>query len=389
MPTKTTYGKMGNPFKRGKSWTYICYPVDAKTGKPKAKWCGGFKTEKEAKDALRKAESEISAGSFVASSNLTVTQYVEKWFDYHRLTLKPNTINGYWNNIKNHIEPVLGNKRLSDIGKKEIVDFVEALKAKSLSPRSIQYARDVLKMALNDAVEDELLKKNPCLKVAIPKQKRYHAVVLDTEQAKVLLSAAIGSEIEFEVLTALSLGLRRGEVLGLKYSDFDFAKGTVHIQRQVTYVKTQAEKDNSKNKPVFALVDLKTDNADRILYLPKSIIDATQRRRKSIAKRQILAGELWKDNDLMCVSDDGNCHSPQTLYHRFKRMLKSTGLPNIRFHDLRHSCATLLLDMDVPLKVISNMLGHSTIAITADIYCDVLDKKKQVADIMETMIFTP
>lgn len=385
---KTSYNKRGNPFKRGNTWTYICYPIDPKTGQPKPKWCGGFKSEKDAKTALKNAEAEICTGAYILSSNMTVGQYVEKWFSHHKKNLKPNTINGYESNIRLHITPILGAKKLCELNKFDIADFIEKLKAKNLSPRSIQYIRDVLKMALNEAVDDGLIKKNPCLRVDIPKQKRYRSVVLDVAQAKRLLNAAIDSDVEFEVITTLSLGLRRGEVLGIEYPDFDFLNETVHIQRQVTYTHDRSTKDKDSKKTEYGLIDLKTEESNRVLNLPKSVVEAAQRRRKLILEQKLRTGSSYADKGLMCALGNGDCVSPQTLYHRFKRLLKKAELPDIRFHDLRHSCATLLLDWDVPLAVISKMLGHSTIAITADIYCDVLEKKKQVADLFEAKVFS-
>jgi len=137
----------------------------------------------------------------------------------------------------------------------------------------------------------------------------------------------------------------------------------------------------------WGLADLKTDNGNRELYVPQSVLDAVKKHEVMVKANRLKYGAAYKNYDLVCCWPDGEMICPQTAYRRFKAVLKTTDLPDIRFHDLRHSCATALLDMDVPLKVISQMLGHSSIKITADIYCDVLEKKKQPAERMQEAFF--
>lgn len=382
---RKTYEKKGNPFKRGKTWTYICYPIDPITEKKTSKWCGGFNSEKEAKEALKQAEAEIQMGIYVPSSKVTVEKCINHWFERVKLDLQPNTINGYLCNINNHILPAIGCLELGKISKNHIANLIETLKAKDLSPRSIKYIRDVLKMALDDAVNDGVLKRNPCIGVSLPKQKKYKATVLDLEEAKLLISSAIGSNVELEVFIGLSMGLRRGEILGLKYSDFNFTDKVLHIVRQVTYVRSNDKPKEEMN--YYGLKELKTESSDRTIYVPQSILDAVEKRNQINKSSKSKLGKEYHDQGLLCCQENGDCLSPQTMYHRFKKLISGIKLPDIRFHDLRHSCASLLLDMDIPLKVISQMLGHSTIGITADIYCEVLSKKKQTADAIEANIF--
>ena len=132
---------------------------------------------------------------------------------------------------------------------------------------------------------------------------------------------------------------------------------------------------------------MKTDNGNREFYVPQAVLDAVKRRESGVKAHRRKYGAEYKNYNLVYCWPDGEIICPQTAYHRFKSILKPTDLPDMRFHDLRHSCATVLLDMDVPLKVISQMLGHSSIKITADIYCDVLEKKKQPAERMQEAFF--
>ncbi len=135
------------------------------------------------------------------------------------------------------------------------------------------------------------------------------------------------------------------------------------------------------------LAEVKTERGNREIYVPQAVLDAVKQRELVVNKNRLQYGPDYKQHDLVCCWPDGDILCPQTMYHRFKRMLKTTSLPDIRFHDLRHSCASALLDMDVPLKVISDMLGHSSIKVTADIYIDVLEKKKQPAEKIQEAFF--
>lgn len=239
---------------------------------------------------------------------------------------------------------------------------------------------------LNDAVGDDFIVKNPCAFADLPKQKKYKSTVLTQQQAQELLKAARGSSIFLEVLIAITLGLRRGEVLGLKFSDFDFKNNTVHVQRQLTCVKDKSE-STSETSEFWGLDDLKTDKSDRTLSVPTSVIDEVLRQKQWVTRNRLLYGEMYNDMNLVCCTETGDWRSPQTVYHIFKNMLVNAELPDIRFHDLRHSCATILLNSDIPLKVISDMLGHSSLGTTADIYCEVMEKKKQTASTMEAVLF--
>jgi len=231
MENKKMYSKRGNPFKRGKAWTYIYYITDPQTGKKASKYKGGFATKKEAEQALKETEAQILMGQYVQDKKTTLEQYINQWFyEIHLPNIKPNTINGYRNNIDKHIIPALGQIPLSKLLRTDIQKFYNSLLTeKELSVTSVLYVHRVLRKALREAVLNDLLVKNPCEGIKLPKRKKYQATVLDTEQIKELLRAVIGSKCELEVLLAITLGLRRGEVLGLRFQDFDFEKKTVKV----------------------------------------------------------------------------------------------------------------------------------------------------------------
>lgn len=382
---KKTYQKQGNPYKRGNTWTYIYYVIDPATGKKQQKRKGGFKTKKEASQALKETEALILTGQYVSSKKQIVGEYINNWFlDIHKHRLQPNTVNGYKVNIENHIIPGIGSIPLDKLCHNDISRFYSLLMTKKkLSPTTIKYIHSVLRKSLKEAVLSNLILKNLCEGITLPKKKKYKATILNQEQIKSFIKNTENSEVYLEVLLALTLGLRRGEVLGLRIPDIDFEKHTLHVCQQVTTVAAKTEIKIKQS--VYGLADLKTEDSHRILYVPEFVLKIIHDRIESINRNKALYGVNYHNNYLLCCNEDGRCMNPNILYKRFKNLLKENNLPDIRFHDLRHSYATALLELDVPLKIISYQLGHSSINITADIYCHLLDKIKLPADIIHNV----
>ena len=369
----------GNPFKRGSTWTYVYYIIDSETGDRKQKWRGGFKTQKEASEDMVKTKAAILNDTYTNDSKIAIKQYLDRWCQTNRESLAPNSILSYKYCIENHVIPSLGKIRLSELTKERLTSFYSKLEKDGLSPSTIKYINSILHKAFNDAIADQLISKNPCNNAKRPKIKKYKSTVLNINQIQTILQKCIGTNCETELIIALTTGMRRGEVLGLRFSDFDFENSTVHVQQQVTTVFDESD------KRIWGVKSLKTEESDRIIYVPPIVIESVKGRRIKINQQKLLLGSKYNDLNLVCCADNGQCLSPNILCWQFKKLLKELNLPNIRFHDLRHSCATALLDLDVPLKVISQMLGHSSITITADVYCDVIEKKKQPANVMQNI----
>lgn len=371
--------KANNPFQRGNTWTYILYVRDPATGKKKQKWVGGFKTKKEATEELRKKEAQIELGTYDVYEGLSTRDYLLDWFEnVHKPNLKPSTARGYSVNIRNHILPYIGNVPIKSLSRNDITKLYNTLLAKGLSPTSVKYVHHVLSKALNDALASDLIAKNPCLYASVPKQQRYRAVVLNNEQSQRLLQTASTTDIYLELLFAMCLGLRRGEVLGLKFSDFDFYTGTVHIQRQITVTDDGCE---------FGISTLKTEESDRVLYVPAHLLDIVKARQKECKEDKIRHGKQYNNLGFVCCDEFGNYKNPYTLYRKYKRLLEECDLPDIRFHDLRHTYATQMIENNVPLTSVSHMLGHSSISITADVYCGVINANKEASYVADKLFF--
>lgn len=373
------YNKKGNPFQRGKTWTFIYYVQNA-DGTRVQKWKGGYKTKKDAENDLKIYQAKAALQQTIPTSMLTLKDYLPQWFESHKKMLAPNTINGYAVNINNHIIPQIGTLKLKDIKPKHLEAFYSTLMTdKELSAKTVKYIHNVLKVALKAAVDNKIIDDNPCLKAKTPKVPKFQSQLLSLEQLKTLLSEIEGDRYETEIKLAAMLGLRKGEVLGIKRSDLDTTKHTLHIQRQVSIVR-----DNTidKNGLYYGIKPLKSESSDRVLFLSQEIESLILRKDEfNRGRKKILQG-AYQDNDLICCNDDGTVMSPQTLYHAFKRILTRCGLPNVRFHDLRHSYATLCIDLNIPLKVISQNLGHSSTAVTDAVYADSIKAKMTVSDII-------
>lgn len=384
------YGKRGNPFKRGNTWTILYYPIDPKTGKKKQRWKGGFKTKKEAQEALYEINAKINSNTYIEPTKMTLAEYLTKWYGTHcRPRLSSNTLRGYRVNIENHIIPNIGHVPIQQLSRGQIQKFYFDLydgggsnndenKSKKLSERSIQYIHRVLNKALKDAVRDGILIRNPAEGVSRPTVRKYQNNIYDANMLKILLEAANGTDLYIPVTLGVSLGLRRGEVLGLQWKNINFNTGKVEIRQQASY---------NEQKKIVELTTLKTENSIRTLPMPKGLVELLLEHKEKQEKIKKMIESDYIDNDLVCCHNDGTPLNPKNFSKKFRKLLEKNNFPIIRFHDLRHSYATLMLESNVDLKVTSAMLGHSSVTITADIYQDALERKEQASDAVQTNLF--
>jgi len=277
-----------------------------------------------------------------------------------------NTTNERYEQIaRKHITLALGNVKLKDITPTHVRGVYKE-KLQSLSPRTVQYIHVTLHKALKQAVNDELIPRNATEAVkppqVRPQVRREEIYPLTPKQVKALLEAACGDRLEALYVLAVMTGLRQGELLGLKWEDVDLESETLQVRRTLTTAKGG-----------LMLSIPKTKGSRRTVKLTRSAVNAL----RSHLERQLgeidRAGSLWRENGLIFASEAGDSLDRRYVTnHRFKPLLKRAGLPTIRFNDLRHTCATLLLGRNVNPKIVSEMLGHASITITLDTYSHVL-----------------
>jgi integrase len=321
------------------------------------------KTKTEAEKALRQAMADADRGLNFEAENLTVAEYLDRWLDDAvRDTVRGTTFERYEQNVRLHIKPALGRLRLKKLTSAHVRGLHREKLDAGLSPRSVRYVHVTLHKALKQAESDGLVRRNVAGTVKPPQVRNEEIRPLDANQVKILFEAVEGDRLEALYVLAVTTGLRQGELLGLKWEDVDLEAGTLQVRRTLT---------TAKNGPTLSAP--KTRGSRRSVKLPQTASDAL----RSHLDRQLgeidRAGNLWRENGLIFASETGGPLSRQHVTARhFKPVLKRAGLPEIRFHDLRHTCATLLLSKNVNPKIVSEMLGHASIAITLDTYSHVL-----------------
>ena len=315
-------------------------------------------------DAARKLTAALKArqdGLPFVGDRQTVTQYLKGWLESVMPSLRPGTWERYEEIIRLHVNPDLGNLRLARLTPEHLQRLYAGRLNAGLSAGSVRQVHAVLHRALGQAAGWGLVARNVASLVTPPRQPRQEMRVLDPEQARTLLEAAEGDRLEAIYPLALTTGMRMGELLGLRWRDVDIDGGALQVK--VTLRRT---------RDCFAFSEPKTARSRRQVALTDTAVAALKRHRSRQAEERLRLGVAWEENDLVFANEVGRPIEAQNLRNRlFWPLLERAGLPRIRFHDLRHTAATLMLGRGVHPKVVSEMLGHSQISITLDLYSHV------------------
>ena len=333
-------------------------------------------TQKELTKKLHAKILEYRGVELSEDSSMTLAEWLEKWLTEYKVnTVRESTLERYRTDLTNHVIPRLGYKKISFITTNDIqkmyVDIKEngriagrAEKGNTLSDSMVRSIHMMLHQAFEDAVKERLISRNPTKGTTIPKKSRGELKVLNKEELDRFLAEVDKDEIWRDFFhTELTTGLRRGEICGLKWSDFNEKGGTLAIQRSVS----------AKTGGGVYIGETKTDTGKRIIYLPESTVKLLKVRKKQALTEWIFPNP-YKPEDPML---------PNSAYHKLKRILKSAGLPYIRFHDLRHTFATHALTSGVDAKTLSKILGHTNASFTLDTYTHVTsDMQERAANIV-------
>src|SRR5215218_5165480 len=321
------------------------------------------KRKGDAERALREAMTDADRGLTFDASNQTVGGYMLRWLeDFAKGDLAPRTYHNYKLQIREHIVPAFGTMKLSKLDTPNIQALYSAKLRDGLKPSSVRYIHAVLHRALSKAVELRLIARNPAASADPPKVRHEEITPLDPEQTRTFLEAASWQKYEALYVLSLTCGLRMGESLGLKWSDIDLNAGTLRVSRQLQRMRRDGDKSGT-------LVFSEPKNSSRrTIDLPQRAIEALRNHRKTQLEEKLRANS-YEDQGLVFATSKGTPLDAQNIVNRhFKPLLKSTGLPDKRWHDLRHTCATLLLDRGVHPKLGQHLLGHASITITLDLY---------------------
>ena len=300
----------------------------------------------------------------------TVGEWFESWLeDVVKRTRRPNTFRSYRESVHRHITPVLGSVRLITLQRKHVNDWIRELeKETDLAPRTLHRLWAVLHSGLQHAVRSDRLAVNPSSEPSLPRVEKREPRAMPLDQVQLLLQAIVGEPDEALYALVLATGLREGEVLGLRWAHDERAPG-VDPKRAEVRVHEQLQHGE--------LVPLKRGASRRVLRLSPPLVVILRRHHAQLDRQQLKAGQHWHDNDLVFPSQVGTPRKAANLWLSWKRLLKRLGLTDYKFHELRHTAASLAIAEGASLFHVSRMLGHSSISITADIYGHMTDEGRE------------
>lgn len=384
---KRPYGE-GSVFQRKDgTWVGVTRYVDPVSGETKKHYVYG-KGQKDVSGKKRAFEEDLKNGIIPTAGKVTLSQWLDTWLEtYVKIRVRQNTYEGYKRVVEGHLKPTLGSTPVKNLRPDQVQKMLnEKLltgnlrdKGKPLGPRQVEYIYAVLHMALERALKDGLVSRNVCDAVDKPKKIRHEFMPWSTEQTNQFLSAIKAKRLFPFYMVAWGAGLRRAEILGLRWEDIDLKNGTLTVRRVVVRVKGSIKFQEPKTKKSRRTVPL-PDAVTKALRVWKT--KQAQEKMKWKAAHSHLASEDIPEynplNQVFC-NEIGEVLQPDFISHRFKQDVREAGLPEIRFHDLRHGHATMLLELGEDLKVISDRLGHSTITLTADTYSHVREQLQREA----------
>ncbi|WP_326512266.1 site-specific integrase [Clostridium intestinale] len=332
----------------------------------------------EAEKIINEFEYNKNKNLLVNPEDISMEEYLEIWLsNYVKYSCEITTMSGYINIIKNHINPHLGNIKLQKLQPIQIQQYyVYIMDKKGLSPNTVIKHHALIRKSLDYALKQQLVYRNVADAVSLPKKIKYEAKVYNKDQLKKLLELLEGEKIELPVNLAAYLGLRREEILGLKWSKINLDEKLMYIHE----VRVRAGKNVVTKKP-------KTDKSMRTLHIPERVYNILLKEKNKQNYFKSILGKDYYDNDYVYCHEDGKEFRVNTITDNFRKFLDKNNLPKIRLHDLRHTFASILYDEGVDLKSISEVLGHSDLATTNKIYTHRFDKThSKTIDVMNRVL---
>jgi integrase len=312
-------------------------------------------TRKEAFEKLRQARRAHEEGTLVLNARVTVGEFLDSWLQAVQPTVRPSTWRRYEQYVRVHAKPGIGRVRLGALTPQHLQRLYRDKLAEGASPQTVAHLHRLLHRALSQGLRWGNVGRNVAALVDPPRVERPEIVALSAEEARRLLWAVRRDRLEALYVLALTTGMRQGELLGLQWDDVDEESRLLRVRRSL-----QVGADGRR-----VMGDPKTKRSRRPVLLTALAIEALRRHRARQRKERETAGELWQDSQLVFTSPLGKPLSGTDLLRRqFYPLLERAGIRRVRFHDLRHSTATLLLSLGIHPKIVSEMLGHSQIGIT-------------------------
>jgi len=339
-------------------------------GKAKRKTVSG-KTRAEATKKLRSLQRQLDDGLPPPNDQITLAEVLDLWIeDILPLRVSPATAVSYSSVIKHHIKPVLGRKRLTKLQPDDVQALIRSKLDEGLSPRTVRLIRGVLVQVLNQAVRQGRVVRNVAALTDGPRmEQKREGRSLTVDQAKKLLGAIGGDRLEALYVLMLATGIRTGEALGLPWTNVDLQKSQISIRQSL-----------SRQPGGVTIGDGKTGRKGwRTIQLPNPVVESLLDHRNRQGEEENMAGRAWEDHGLVFCTPIGTPLDPDNHRKAFAILTKRAGIGKWRPHELRHSATSIMLAQGVPIEVVSKILGHTSIRITADVYGHILDKQHEAA----------
>ncbi len=347
------------------------------------RWCGELhieggkrknvygRTRQEVQRKLAQVRRDVEAGLPVVADRQTVADFLASWLEMIEQSIRPRTLESYRYLVRVHLVPEIGAVRLSKLTPQRVQELYASKLKSGLSRTTVHHLHAVLHRALEMAVRLQVIQRNVCDAVDAPGMSATEMHVLTREQALALLAAAREDRLYALYVLALATGMRQGELLGLRWADVDLDTGTLRVRSNLQW---------SRDTGTYVFGKPKTRSGERMIELAAPFVEALREHRKAQLGERLSLGPAWVDHDLVFCSTVGTPLDANHLRRRsFEKLLRAADLPKIRFHDLRHTAATLMRLSGVEIEVISRVLGHSSPAVTMNIYLHVFPQQHRDA----------
>ncbi len=322
---------------------------------------------------------EINTGTFVDANKTNLTDWFDKWLNtYAKLAVRKTTWESYKTQVEQHIKPRIGNIKLTSLNTGHLQKLYNDLLINGrvdgkggLSPRTVRYTHMIIHSALEQAIKEHIIRINPSDAVRLPRDIKKEMQTLDTDNIKMFMNTAKQTRYYSAYMLELTSGLRRGELLGLRWKDIDLVNGTIQVVQQLIRTRNGLEFSEPKTKISRRTINIPENTVKTLKTLKTHKIKQ--------AEEKLKAGGIYQNNDLVFCTEIGKPIDPKNFVRSFQSTLEKAGLDKIRFHDMRHTFSVLSLQAGVSIKAIQEALGHHTPAFTMEVYGHVNKQMKQEA----------
>lgn len=337
------------------------------------------RTKSEGLAWIRETRNQIDNGLTFKGGDKSLEDFLSEWLKTVQSSRSQGTYTLYCWTVRKRITPYIGKIKLMSLKPDRVQRFYHHLQDEGLSNHAVHVTHKTLRVALNHAIKLGLIARNPCSGTTPPKPKQTEMKFYDDKQVRILLdkALAIGDRLYQLYYLAIHTGMRQAELMGLKWQDVDWDHSTLQVKRQVRHF--------TGGKYVFSKPKSKSGN--RTIILGKQALELLRDHKKAQEKMIATSRNGWEELDLVFASRVGTPITASNIRRDFRKLLKESGLPKIRFHDLRHTAASLMLNHGIPVLIASKRLGHSKPSVTIDIYGHLMpSKQEEAADLMDKLI---